>query len=35
MGWKVGTEKLTINMWIEEDGKLDNVEYEKNLSLNQ
>jgi hypothetical protein len=32
MGWMVEIEKLTTNMWIEEDGKLDNVEYEKNLS---
>jgi hypothetical protein len=34
MGWKDETEKLTTNMWIKEDGKPDNVEYEKNLSLN-
>jgi len=31
MGWKVEIEKLTTNMCIEEDGKLDNVEYEKDL----
>jgi hypothetical protein len=31
MGWKVDIEKLTTNMWIEEDGKLYNVEYEKDF----
>jgi hypothetical protein len=31
MGWKVETEKLTPNMWIEQDEKLDNIEYEKDF----
>jgi hypothetical protein len=35
MGSKVEIEKLITNMWIEQDGKLDNIEYEKDLSLNQ